>query len=756
MLKIKSNKQKKDKTDFMKNLTQNLLPFDGNVKLQAFSLIELLITLIIVSLLIGAFSPIITKKLKASDIVVGSFGKGDSEGNAYGTIKRPITEEDCKNWKALFIPASMNDGIKNVCVTKFNVGDGGIPIAKSVKALKAGQTCPDGASCCWQGITNGYYTTNKNNSTYSTQTRTNCNFNASKLSCSSYAPAGSKAGDWRLPKDTEISGWFDNMASLNNGKGENGLQLCRSTSPNLNNVDICYPQNLNACLPNNCWTMHLWLEPQISDGNVYSAYMWLYGSYTKQQLIKGKTIDSGAFSARCVIDSVTETTEQQIELKNNAPKSQADCDKFNALFIPANTNDGTNNICVTKWNMGDAGLPLASGTQIVNVGQTCTSYGNCCWKGQTAEMYLTGRNSGSTYSTQNRTVCHLIPAQNACYNYAPNGTKAGDWRLPNISETQGWGKNIALLNNNKGENGLQLCSAYATDGVDRCSWLYNSCKNETTSFVKNNNCHPYLLKTATIISAPNSYASTGFVGFGAIGTDNYFTVTAHSLEGDFAASVRCVYDGLNSTQIVQKPAEKDPDPEQSQKTCNPKTVTLSDTNMKVTQYNMGDDPACPRSVIEGMSGVTFVPVGTNCSSELCCWYGVTAAGNTCTNVGGIYSGCNRTVCKWYAAKKICESIGDGWKLPDTSNSMANWYPNNSTAATGLMLCDHSTSSASASKCAPIASCPGTYSGGCSPNGLWARGDSGSNAVQCRYLYDGSWIVETCEKSVAFGVRCTKE
>ncbi len=49
--------------------------------LQAFSLIELLITLIIISLLVAAFTPIITKKLKASDVTIGNFKQSSSKGS---------------------------------------------------------------------------------------------------------------------------------------------------------------------------------------------------------------------------------------------------------------------------------------------------------------------------------------------------------------------------------------------------------------------------------------------------------------------------------------------------------------------------------------------------------------------------------------------------------------------------------------------------------------------------------------------------
>ncbi len=195
--------------------------------------------------------------------------------------------------------------------------------------------------------------------------------------------------------------------------------------------------------------------------------------------------------------------------------------------------------------------------------------------------------------------------------------------------------------------------------------------------------------------------------------------------------------------------------------CNPQTVTLSGTNTKVTRFNMGDDPNCPRDVIQSMSGVIFVPVGTNCpdsrNNKLCCWYGVTAVGNTCTNKGGVYSGCNRTVCMWPAAKKICESIGKGWKLPDTANSMATWYPNNSTASTGLMLCRHAVGRDDSDLCTDaITSCPDA-DGGCAPSGVWANALSANrNGHEYSWMYFGWDTSKWTGITHAFSVRCVKE
>src|SRR5699024_2984305 len=68
-----------------------------------------------------------------------------------------------------------------------------------------------------------------------------------------------------------------------------------------------------------------------------------------------------------------------------APTSQADCDPFNALFIPAAYNgSGGKNTCVTKYNVGDTNGPtIASSTTTVTAGIYPCSANECCWRGTT-------------------------------------------------------------------------------------------------------------------------------------------------------------------------------------------------------------------------------------------------------------------------------------------------------------------------------------------------------------------------------------
>lgn len=138
----------------------------------AFSLVELLIALIVLSLLLAAFAPLITKKIKAVDITVGSLGTSSNSIE----IKRNVTKEDCDKFNAMYIPAVSNDGQKPVCVTKWNIGDAGGPsLHASAVVLSAGSSCStaNAGNCCWRGTTAATCgQTGNGNSTYSGCTRT--------------------------------------------------------------------------------------------------------------------------------------------------------------------------------------------------------------------------------------------------------------------------------------------------------------------------------------------------------------------------------------------------------------------------------------------------------------------------------------------------------------------------------------------------------------------------------------------------------
>ena len=150
----------------------------------------------------------------------------------------------------------------------------------------------------------------------------------------------------------------------------------------------------------------------------------------------------------------------------------------------------------------------------------------------------------------------------------------------------------------------------------------------------------------------------------------------------------------------------------------------------VTKWNIGDIPSAPNGGIA--TSVTTVSTGTKCTANACCWQGKTA--NPCNSSGTSYSGCNRTVCTWYAANASCQALayngtkaGD-WRLP-TKNEISKWKSNINTinknkGDNGLRLCDRY-SGYGAAQCYDYYACGGSYTDGCYPYDVWSSTPSGS-------------------------------
>ena len=217
------------------------------------------------------------------------------------------------------------------------------------------------------------------------------------------------------------------------------------------------------------------------------------------------------------------------KLSGGSPQSQSDCDPFNAKYIPAEYNgSGGKNTCVTKYNVGDTNGPtIASSTTTVTAGSGSCSANECCWRGTTSSpCTASGSWSGhsTSYSGCTRTVCTWAAANASCQSWAPNGTSAGDWRLPTQNEMKGWANNIQRVSTYLGSDGLQLCDDGSTSygslrclDTDRCSGAYSG------------GCYP-----DNVWSSPSGYN---------------FNMSNGSLYGPYsdyaryAFSTRCVYDG---------------------------------------------------------------------------------------------------------------------------------------------------------------------------------------------------------------------
>ena len=184
------------------------------------------------------------------------------------------------------------------------------------------------------------------------------------------------------------------------------------------------------------------------------------------------------------------------------------------------------------------------------------------------------------------------------------------------------------------------------------------------------------------------------------------------------------------------------------------------TGVCVTKWNIGDIPSATNGGIA--ASVTTVQTNRTCNANACCWQGNTAG--SCDSSGTTYSGCNRTVCTWYAGNASCQALayngtkaGD-WRLP-TKDEMAKWKTNISSinknkGDNGLRLCDYGTGYGAA-HCAIYSVCDGATNGFCYPREVWSSTPNGSN-----YYYfgldSGSFSQSSQGPRYADSVRCVLE
>ena len=219
---------------------------------------------------------------------------------------------------------------------------------------------------------------------------------------------------------------------------------------------------------------------------------------------------------------------------SGGPQSQADCDPYNAMFIPAAYNgSGGKNTCVTKYNVGDTyGPTIARSTRTVTAGSGSSTADESCWRGTTSmsnSCTASGRWGGhsTSYSGCTRTVCTWYAANASCQSWAPNGTSAGDWRLPTQNEMKGWANNIERVSAYLGSDGLQLCEVSPFYGSVKCPST-NRCSGAGSG-----HCYPY-----DVWSSPSRY---------------YFSLSGGTFDGPRsgyagnAYSARCVLDADSQT-----------------------------------------------------------------------------------------------------------------------------------------------------------------------------------------------------------------
>ncbi len=446
------------------------------------------------------------------------------------------------------------------------------------------------------------------------------------------------------------------------------------------------------------------------------------------------------------------------------------------------------NLCITKKNMGDSStLPIPSGVTVANVNQTCNSSSSnkCCWKGATSGTNC-DNNGGGAYSGCNRTVCTWYAADYICSNFTAGGRT---WRLATKDEMSNWATNSKGL----GVNGLQLCdrasgysSAYCngsiscpgsygdwcgphgvwsgTVGVSSYTYYYNLVSGSWGQLSN------YRTNAFSVRCVAEVTSCADKIGAGCEMCDGNKCLKCAS--GYILKNGKCEEDctskfGANCTACTTSACTACASGYHiSNASSNPACVadfTCSGSDfMKigslcVTRKNMGDSSTLPIP-----SGVTVASVNQTCnssSSNKCCWKGNTS-GTNCDNAnGGAYSGCNRTVCDWYAADYICKNFTAGgrtWRLA-TSFEMSKWGTNSiGKGVNGLQLCDYSSGYSSA-YCDTPSSCPGSGGDVCYPYRVWSGTVPGLSYAYYYALGSDSWgQLNNGYRPAAFSVRCVTE
>ena len=778
-------------------------------KKTAFSLVEMLISLIIFSVIIGVFVPIISQKLLSSSIAINGFLTENGIIKDNVSIRPELDSQeacDLLGPNLLFLTAEQNGG-KRACVTKANVGDtyaNGPKInpTAGVTVVNAGQTCgsssDDSSKCCWLGNNIGTTTeycnaSGNSDSTYSGCKRTVCTWEAAKSACANWEPDNSATlGKWRLPTQSELSAWSSNISTVQRNRGKNGLELCDYSS-GYGSVQCYLTSACPGSYDGGCGPYLVWSSDENGSSNAYYRYLF------SGRFVSDNNYKTNAFSARCLIDEdgykeaynnrVNKDDNSSTEPPSSDPsliKSQADCDKLgsNLLFLTAEQNGGKR-ACVTKANVGDTymngpEISPSAGVTVVNTNASCGSNtaSKCCWQGNnlgaTSNSCGNSENGDSTYSGCRRTVCTFEAAKSACANWAPTTDTKGKWRLPTQNELSAWGNHLDEIQKNKGKNGLELCDSSSSHGSNSCFY------NDHCPGAYYGDCEPSYIWSSDELDSWHSY----FYHL------NSGKLVVASFYKSRALSARCIIDEDDiqgsGTVTPSEPATPTlPDDITSQEDCdklgkNLLFLTASQnggTAACVTKANVGDT-YMNGPEISSSAGVSVANSGTSCYQTKCCWLGNNIAdtsyySKTCGASGNgdsTYSGCKRTVCNWYGAKAACEaweSVSGTkglWRLPK-DDELSAWSKNLnaiqfSKGQNGLQLCDTSNYYGSV-KCYDDKECyyyqdglP--YTGYTCPHYLWSStGETGvdKNSALVYYMQSGVFTGAYHLNQLAFSARC---
>ena len=730
--------------------------------LKAFSLIELMISLVTMSCILAAFSPIISKKLKTSNSTISSLGmksqcsKISPDCKLCNSTKCLVCSIVCPNnhYKdtnsCTCIPCSTLTSDCTRCSSEkclsctsgygyYNSSNTCVPCEKGYYSdgTKECMPCPEGKY--------------QDELSQSTCKETPIGNYSDSQASTSYTPCPAGTYQNKLSQKECIS------CPVGQYQNKTGQIVCKDC-PEGKYQDETNSTQCKSCEANN------WSEAGSDTCYVCSDDKpcgWIGSGSESSGVCKANQFKPTG-STECVDCDVVyphcETCGENgcVTCKQYYVLTNGQCKLDSCPIYTVKITTGGKDLCVTQYNMGDfSDFSInVSGVTVVATRTICSSIA-CCWQGDTTVVCST---SNGDYSGCDRAQCNQYAAEIICDNLNYGGLS---WRLPTSDELAGF--NPDIYSKGIGNNGLMLCDYNPTDSSSAeclCA-AYSACNNR--------DCAPNTIWSATIFNnSNNAYAYSLYKGVWSQETDIY---------RNSAASVRCVSEPGVATCADKFGAGCTSCTSGSCSACTsgyilkngkcevptfPDYTVLVESNGKklyVTQYNMGDKTVFPVNI----SGVTVVGTYyTECSDNACCWYGETT--RDCDSINGDYGGCNRTVCTQYAAEIICNNLnygGRSWRLSTKDElaglNLATYSRNKGTS--GLMFCDRYSGYGSAYCGIGSSYCEGaynsSYSDGCDICYVWSSTYSGSYVYR-QELRRGYWNSWTESKRAAASVRCVSE
>ena len=492
---------------------------------KAFSLIELMITLITISCIIAAFTPVISKRLKSSNVTIKGNNVSDITTNCSdkfsnscklctksyciqcdlsncttGTYaeSKSCTCKDCSTLYSNCIECDSNKCTK--CKdNNYYINNGKCEICPSNKICD-GINAYDKTYCTNPPA--GYFcegNTIKRCSDKYGATCVTCNVNSclscdvkyflSNGSCKRCAHAGCTS-----------------CLSANYCLSCEETWVYDSVNHTCSNVCSAYMPNCIHCLSANKCTRcaggyYVNTSGSCASCSVISNCIYCSSSTKCEQCASGYYVNSSGQCSVCTVPNCVQCGDNGLcsvcASGYYLSEDKKSCIVNDSVFNCSDSNFmRIGNLCVTRKNMGDSPtLVIPSSVNVVQAPiEYCYSQTNkCCWKGVTSNDC---DSANGDYSGCNRTVCAYNVAEEICskFNYAGK-----TWRLATTSEMANWINYSRTLKN----NGLMLCDETSSSFANsKCFYWDAKCLGSYINICYSQN-----------VAAKNNYGYTLFSSF---------------------------------------------------------------------------------------------------------------------------------------------------------------------------------------------------------------------------------------------------